>query len=57
MLSTAPSLLLMIPHIGTLDLWFDHVDASPLGRLFGREKLPDDNLAAGDENEEDGRRR
>ena len=44
------------PHIGTLDLWFDHVDASPLGRLLGREKLLDDNPAAGDENEEDGRR-
>ena len=39
-----------------LDRWFDHVDASPAGRLLGREKHPDDNPAAGDENEEDGRR-
>ena len=35
---------------------FDHVDASTYGRLLGREKPPDDSPAAGDENEEDGRR-
>ena len=52
-LSTASSLLLIITHIGMLDRWFDYVDASPLGRLLGREKPPDDNPAAGDENEED----
>ena len=46
----------MITYIGMLDRWFDHVDASPLVRLLGQEKPPDDNPAAGDENEEDGRR-
>ena len=55
-LSRASSLLLIITYIRMLDRWFDHVDASPLGRLLGREKPPDDNPAAGDENEEDGRR-
>ena len=39
-----------------LDRWFDHADASPLGRLLGREKHLGDNPEAGDENEEDGRR-
>ena len=56
MLSTASSLLLIITCIVMLDRWFDHVDGSPLGRLLGREKPPDDNPAAGDENEEDSRR-
>ena len=35
--STASSLLLMITYIGMKDRWFDRVDASPLGRLLGRE--------------------
>ena len=48
-LSTASSLLLIITYIGMLDRWFDH-------GLLGREKPPDDNPAAGDKNEEDGRR-
>ena len=36
------STLLIITYIGMLDCRFDHVDASPLGRLYGREKPPDD---------------
>ena len=56
MLSTASSLLLISTYIGMLDRYFDHVDASTLGRLLGREEPPDDNPAAGDENEEDGGR-
>ena len=32
-LFTAPSLLLITIFIGMLNCWFDHVDASPLGRL------------------------
>ena len=55
-LSTASSLLLINTYVGMLDRWFDHVDASPLGRLYGREKPPDDSPAAGDENKEGGRR-
>ena len=50
-LSKASSLLLMITYIGMLDRWFDHV-------LVGCwvQRNPDDNPAAADENEEDGRR-
>ena len=33
-LSMASSLLLVITYIAMLDRWFDHVDASPLGRLL-----------------------
>ena len=54
--SAASSELLMKASIGKLDCWFDHVKASPLGRLLGRERSPDDNPAPGDENEKDGRR-
>ena len=55
-LFTASSLLLIITYIGMLDRRIDHVDALPLGRLLGGEKLPNDNPAAGDEKEKDGGR-
>ena len=39
-LSTVSSLLMIITYIGMLDRWFDHVDASPLGRLVGSREAP-----------------